>query len=328
MPIPSAIVKSARRFWKWEWMNLMNGLAPSDKKGNFCRVPSQKLTTSIPVSSDLMGRAKEDLPILIVGRSCPWAHRTWLMFELKNLKDQINLIFARADHSAGRWAIEPAWHGLKTLDEIYKKCQMPAKFKSTVPVLIDPKPSKHKHPEILGNESSELVIALNNWPLNQDQIDLNPSYLIEEINYWQNMIQLSVNDGVYRCGFARNQSAYNKASNELFKAINFIEKKLSQKGPWLCGEHLTIADVRLFPTLIRWEMVYSPLFRCSKVPLWNFPNTWEWRKKFASIPNVTKTIDSEAWRTDYFGALFPLNPSNIIPDGPDIMTLINSKISF
>ena len=103
---------------------------------------------------------------------------------------------------------------------------------------------------------------------------------------------------------------------------------LSQKGPWLCGEEMTIADIRLFPTLIRWEMIYLPLFGCSQEPLWAFPNLWEWRQKLFSIPSVAKTCDSKAWREDYFGALFPLRPSNIVPSGPNLTKITNKKIRF
>ena len=104
-----------------------------------------------------------------------------------------------------------------------------------------------------------------------------------------------------------------------------INKSLTSKGPWLCGEKLTLADVRLFPTLIRWEMVYMPLFRCSKKPLLLFPKISEWRRRFFQIPEVINTCNSTSWRKDYFGALFPLRPSNIIPAGPELHTIVNAK---
>ena len=82
--------------------------------------------------------------------------------------------------------------------------------------------------------------------------------------------------------------------------------------------------MRLFPTLIRWELVYAPLFGCSRHPLWHYPHLWAWRKRFYALPGVADTCDGNAWRHDYFGALFPLNPGGIVPAGPDLSTLVNS----
>ena len=145
-----------------------------------------------------------------------------------------------------------------------------------------------------------------------------------QIIKWQNLIQENINNGVYKCGFARNQKAYEKASKNLFSALNIIEQNLQSNGPWLCGENLSIADIRLFPTLIRWEAIYYPLFKCSNKPIKSFPHIIKWRKKIFNMYNIKKTCDVDAWRKDYFGALFPLNPSSIIPKGEDITTTINN----
>ena len=103
-----------------------------------------------------------------------------------------------------------------------------------------------------------------------------------------------------------------------------MEQSLATNGRWLCGKALTLADVRLFPTLIRWELVYAPLFGCSRHPLWHYPNLLAWRQGFYALPGVADTCDGNAWRYDYFGALFPLNPGGIVPAGPDLSTLLNS----
>ena len=140
---------------------------------------------------------------------------------------------------------------------------------------------------------------------------------------WQNLIQENINNGVYKCGFARNQIAYEKASKDLFSALNNVEQYLQSNGPWLCGESLSIADIRLFPTLIRWESIYEPLFKCSKKPLASYPNIIKWRKTIFNLYNVKNTCDADAWRKDYFGALFPLNPSCITPKGESIVDIVN-----
>ena len=149
-----------------------------------------------------------------------------------------------------------------------------------------------------------------------DVPNLLPSQRLVDINHWLNLMQNDINDGVYRCGFARNQAAYNRAEAALFAGLAQLEEALLKQGPWLCGGELTMADVRLFPTLIRWEQVYAPLFRCSRSPLFSFPALWAWRARFCSLPGVLDTCYPAAWRRDYFGALFPLNPSLIVPAGP------------
>ncbi len=324
MSIPPCVVNAARMSWKWQWNQLMNGLAPADKQGNYCRPQSQHLKAIVPEKSTISNRTSDDIPRLIVGRSCPWAHRTWLVYQLRDLKKYLQVVIAHADHNAGRWKIDPPWLGCNSLLALYQLCGAPPSHRATVPLIVDPKANKSK-PQILGNESAQLVETLNEWPTNNDAPNLSPYELKEEIKSWQKLLQPAVNDGVYRCGFARTQTAYDKASLELFDALETVNKSLSIKGPWLCGEQLTLADIRLFPTLIRWEMVYMPLFGCSQKPLWEFKFLWEWRQKFFAIPGVAKTCDPLAWRADYFGALFPLRPSNIVPSGPNLIKMINAR---
>ena len=103
-------------------------------------------------------------------------------------------------------------------------------------------------------------------------------------------------------------------------------QSVDQGSAWLCGgERPSLADLCLFPTLIRWELVYAPLFGCGRQPLWQLPELWRWRACFYQLPGVAATCRPEAWRRDYFGALFPLHPSGIIPAGPDLATLVLSS---
>jgi putative glutathione S-transferase len=322
MSIPPIVVMAAKAGWRWQWQRLMGGLGPADVAGNYCRPKSDHLEAEAPNALDLQSRPPDQRPHLIVGRSCPWAHRTWLVHQLRGLDQSLNLLTAHADHKAGRWQLDPPWLECNSLLALYQRCDAPPSHRATVPVLIDP-----SHPKILGNESAQLVEVLNSWPTHEDAPDLAPPELRNSISRWQELLQPNVNDGVYRCGFARNQAAYNRAEAALFAALDQVETSLSQSGPWLCGEQITLADVRLFPTLIRWEMVYSPLFGCSQRPLWTFPKLWNWRRRLYEQPGVQTSCDAESWRHDYFGALFPLNPGGIVPSGPDLTTLVCSGIS-
>ena len=323
MATPPIFVKAAREIWNCEWKILMNGLAPSDSKGNYKRPVNLQQEIIIPTKEDLENRASDQMPYLIVGKSCPWAHRVWIMHEIKGLKATINLHIAQVNNSSGRWIFEPNLKGCKTLQELYKKCNNYQIQRATVPMLFDPgKEAKSKF-RLINNESADLVNILNKWPVSNNNLDLNTKEKQERIVDWQNLIQENVNNGVYKCGFSRNQNAYEKASESLFSTLKIIEESLDSNGPFLCGEELTIADIRLFPTLIRWESVYEPLFKCSKKPIQSFPNIIKWRKIIFNLYNIKKTCDADSWRKDYFGALFPLNPSSIIPKGESISKIVN-----
>ena len=318
MAIPPVLVKTARCGWNWQWLQLMGGLGPADHEGNYRRPAGDHPSATLP-AQPLEGRGRDHRARLILGRSCPWAHRTWLVHTLRQLGESLDLLMAKADHQGGRWQLDPPWRNCSTLLELYRHCGSPPSHRATVPVLVDPLEQR-----ILGNESSQLVELLNRWPAAADAPDLAPADLKTAIAEWQELLQGNVNDGVYRCGFARNQTAYNQAESALFAALEEVERSLGSRGPWLCGDRLTLADLRLFPTLIRWESVYAPLFGCSRKQLWQLPNIWRWRQQLLALPGVMATCDAEAWRQDYFGALFPLNPGGIVPAGPELSTLVNS----
>ncbi|MGC6482041.1 MAG: glutathione S-transferase C-terminal domain-containing protein [Synechococcus sp.] len=322
MAVPPLIVATARDGWRWQWRQLMQGLGPADAEGRYVRPPSDRLAVTLPDAAALAQRSPQQRPRLVVGRSCPWAHRTWLMHSLRHLAGSLDLWMATADHRGGRWTLEPAWMGCSTLVALYRHCGTPPHHRATVPALIDPGEQANSPASLLGNDSAALTAALNRWPGGDGAPDLAPDDCNEAIDQWQALLQSAVNDGVYRCGFARSQRAYDDASAALFQALEAVEHSLEHQGPWLCGDQLTLADVRLFPTLIRWELVYAPLFGCSAQPLWRFPALWRWRQRFYALPGVARTCDGDAWRHDYFGALFPLNPGGIVPAGPELSTLV------
>ena len=320
MTIPPVVVQTARFGWHWQWQRLMGGLGPADADGNYQRPISDHLSAEVPERADLEARSVHERPLLILGRSCPWAHRSWLLHNLRELNGTINLVMAKADHQGGRWVLDPPWNHCTTLLDLYRHCGAPPSYRATVPVLVDP-----IHPHILCNDSAPMVELLSQWPSGAAD-ELNPPDLQASIQTWQTLLQPAVNDGVYRCGFARNQAAFNRAESALFAALERVDNSLRDGGPWLCGERLTLADVRLFPTLIRWETVYAPLFGCSRTPLWQFPQLWDWRRRFFEQPGVTDTCDASAWRQDYFGALFPLNPGGIVPSAPELTRLVTGPI--
>ena len=139
------------------------------------------------------------------------------------------------------------------------------------------------------------------------------------------IIHSDINDGVYKCGFARNQRSYEKASKSLFKALRKIEKKLDKNiGNWIFGEELSFADIYLFPTVIRWELIYRNLFKCTEKEISDFKNIMKWRLKFFKLSRVSETCFDAEWKKDYYKALFPLNPNQIIPVLPSLDEIILS----
>ncbi len=323
MSIPPIIVKTAKSIWNLQWKLLMNGLGPSDSKGNYKRPFNNQPDPIIPSKEDLQERDVDQYPCLIVGKSCPWAHRAWMVYEMKGLKNSINLHIAQVDNENGRWIFNPPLKGAETLMEVYQRCGNNKTERATVPILFDPGKESDSKPRLINNESAQIVEILDNWPISNKTLELNPEHYREEILKWQELIQENINNGVYKCGFARNQTAYENASKDLFSSLSIVEENLHLKGPWLCGKDLTIADIRLFPTMIRWESVYEPLFKCSKRQIQSFPNIIKWRKMIFNSYNIKETCDADAWRKDYYGALFPLNPSSIIPKGESISKIVN-----
>ncbi|MEB3316946.1 MAG: glutathione S-transferase C-terminal domain-containing protein [Cyanobacteriota bacterium] len=315
-----ALVRSVRAFWRWQWRQLMAGLAPADAEGHYRR-PEGAFTALPPLPDDA---GAGDRYGLIVGRSCPWAHRAWLVWTLRRLEPGMRLLIVEPDPEGGRWRFPEPFLGCNSLAELYRRVGGNRQARATVPLLVHLESGR-----ILLNESARVIELLNRWPAPADAPDLEPAADVDAIQRWRERFQGAVNDGVYRCGFARRQGAYDAAQQDLFAALDAADQSLRERERlgqgWLCtGPGPSLADVVLFPTLIRWEMVYAPLFGCSQRPLWQLDALWRWRGRFFALPGVAGTCCAAAWRRDYFGALFPLHPSGLIPAGPDLATLVCS----
>jgi putative glutathione S-transferase len=307
-------VRGARAAWQWQWLQLMAGLGPADARGRYRR-PAAAFSSCPPLPEDA-GTA--DSHVLIVGRSCPWAHRAWLVWSLRNLAPSIAVVVVEPDPAAGRWQFQVPFEQCHTLVELYRRSGAAAGTRATVPLLYS-----RSQGRVLVGESARLIELLNRWPAEPTAPDLEPAAQQGDTDHWRERLQHTVNDGVYRCGFARNQTAYDEAETALFDTLAAAEEALADR-PWLSGPLPSLADVQLFPTLIRLELVYAPLFGVSRRPLWQLPALWNWRSRFHRLPGVAATCHPVAWRRDYFGALFPLHPSGIIPAAPELTTLVGN----
>ena len=307
------LINFSKKFWFWFWTKLMNGFAPSDLQGNYRR------PRGILINKNYEFKVKNENTYLLVGNSCPWCHRTLLIYKLKNLSKKVKVIFLEADINSGQWIFNEKFEGCESLHQFYKKAQHHNLFRSTLPLLFN---FQNDQINILSNESSEIVKFLNSIKVDSSQKALQISKCDQDL---LEIIHSDINNGVYKCGFARNQISYEKASKNLFEALTKIEKKFDENlGNWICGEDLTYADIYLFPTIIRWELIYRQLFKCTEKEISDFKNIIKWRLRFFKLTKVSETCFDSEWKKDYYKALFPLNPNQIIPVLPSLKEIMQS----
>ena len=205
-------------------------------------------------------------------------------------------------------------NGASSLVSLYQKSNPSYSGRVTVPVLWD----KHQG-TIVGNDSAYIATDLaTNWlSLANNPVQLVPpsrKLEIDELNLW---LHTQVNTGVYGVGFAPNQLAYDKASKSLFEALDKLDSRLVDKKH-LLGNEITLSDLFLIPTLVRFEAVYEVHFKANKKTLSSFKNLYRYMLDLVSIPNIRETIDIDYYKLHYYFSHRHINPTGIIPNGPDL----------
>ncbi|MBD2441031.1 glutathione S-transferase family protein [Nostoc sp. FACHB-110] len=315
---PKLIISLGKYVWTTLWHLMMSRLAPRNQSGEYIRPDSQfrNFVSAAEASTyqPATGRYK-----LYVGLGCPWAHRTLVVRALKGLEDVISVAIVEPSATTGGWVFTSEEEGCQTLPQLYELAQPGYTGRSTVPVLWDTQTKT-----IVNNESAEIIVMLNsefNEFAANPTLNLYPKELQEKIDWWNQKIYTSVNNGVYRCGFAQTQEAYNKACDELFNTLDEIDAALNQSR-YLCGNNVTLADVRLFTTLFRFDIVYYGLFKCNRRRIQDYANLGAYLRDLYQLPGVANTCDLESVKQDYYGNLFPLNPGGIVPSGPDMAFIL------
>ena len=258
---------------------------------------------------------------LYVSYACPWAHRTLIYRTLKGLQDVISVSVVHPLMPTESWvfgsypgATSDHVHGFGALHQVYEQAKPGYDGLVSVPVLYD----RQSH-SIVNNESSEIIRMLNSafdaWT--SADVDFYPRPLRAEIDAINAMVYENVNNGVYRTGFATTQSAYEDACERLFDALDELEERLSRQR-YLVGHRLTEADWRLFPTLVRFDAVYYSHFKCNRRRLSDYPNLWAYTRDLYQVPGVAGTVHMDHIKLHYFGSHRSLNPSGIVPIGPDL----------
>ncbi|MCF6367567.1 glutathione S-transferase family protein [Rhizobium halophilum] len=258
---------------------------------------------------------------LYVALICPWASRTLIGRALKRLEDVISVSVVEPALSDQGWRFGDYpgsdlddVNGASFLHEIYTSADSIYTGRATVPVLFD-----KKRRTIVNNESADILRMLNSGfgSLGDESIDLYPEDLRAQIDGLNERIYPMLNNGVYRTGFATTQIAYEEAFADVFTMLDELETRLENRGPFLFGDRMTEADVRLFVTLIRFDAAYHGLFKCNLRRLADYPSLSRYVETVLAIPGVRGTVNIDHIKRGYY-SIKALNPTGIVPVGPQL----------
>ncbi|MFL2786069.1 MAG: glutathione S-transferase family protein [Paracoccaceae bacterium] len=258
---------------------------------------------------------------LYVSLACPWAHRTLIVRALKGLERMISVSVVHWYMAENGWTFDvgdgvvlDTVNGAQFLHQVYTQAKPDYSGRVTVPVLWD------KHTKtIVSNESPEIIRMFNSAfdEVGAVQGDYYPEHLRSEIDALNDRIYTTVNNGVYRCGFATTQAAYEEAITPLFDTLDWLEDILSQKR-YLTGAQITEADWRLFTTLVRFDPVYVGHFKCNIRRIADYPNLSNYLRDLYQQPGIARTVNIEHIKRHYYESHTSINPSRVVPKGPDI----------
>ena len=257
---------------------------------------------------------------LYVSLACPWAHRTLIFRALKGLNDHIGVSTVHPDMMSGGWSFENAYdgatgdtlYGLPFARDIYLKADPQISGRVTVPILWD-----KTRETIVSNESSEIIRMFNTAfdGITDNRDDYWPVPLQDQIEQVNARIYDTINNGVYKAGFATSQAAYDAAITPLFDSLDWVEDLLAQNR-YLTGDHVTEADWRLFTTLIRFDLVYHLHFKCNRARIIDYPNIWGYLRELYQWPGVAETVNFDQIVRHYHYSHDMINPNRIIPVNP------------
>ncbi|MFC0444695.1 glutathione S-transferase family protein [Pseudidiomarina halophila] len=256
---------------------------------------------------------------LYVSYACPWAHRTLIFRKLKGLEEHISVSAVHPLMLENGWEFgadelaDPLYQN-DYLYQLYLRADSDYSGRVTVPVLWD----KEKQ-TIVSNESADIIRMLNSEfnAITGNTHDFYPERLRDEIDSVNDLVYDTINNGVYKCGFATRQAAYNEAFDALFATLDKLEKRLSGQR-FLAGDQVTEADWRLFTTLVRFDTVYFSHFKTNQQRIIDYPALWDYVKALYQVPGVAGTVVMDHIKTHYYASHTMINPTQIIPRGPAI----------
>ena len=293
---------------------------PSGAKGPFVR-PQTHFRDHVTADGSSGFPAEAGRYHIYAAYACPWAHRTLIMRKLKGLEEAISISIVDPVMGDDGWAfgdkpgcIPDSLYGSRFLREIYLRAKPDYTGRVTVPVLWD-----RERETIVNNESAEIMRMLDTQfgAIATRNTDFYPEPLRALIDETRDAIYPTINNGVYRAGFAGNQEAHTEAVTELFAALDHCEAVLSRQR-YLCGDVITEADWCLFTTLFRFDPVYVTHFKCNLRRIVDYPNLWNYLRDLYQVPGVAGTCNLEHIKSHYFLSHETINPRRIVPLGPEI----------
>jgi putative glutathione S-transferase len=253
---------------------------------------------------------------LYVSRACPWCHRAMIYRVLKRLENIISIGFVEPTMREQGWtfAQPDPLTGARHIYEVYQQADPLFTGRATVPVLWD----KESH-GIVNNESSDIIRMLNTEfdEITHELTNFYPDALANEIDEVNSRVYDSINNGVYRAGFASTQTAYETAAKRVFEGLDWAEERLRRQR-YLLGDLITEADWRLFPTLVRFDAVYYGHFKCNVRRIRDYPALWAYTRELYQIPGIAGTVSIDEYKAHYYGSHLNINPTGIIPIGPEL----------
>jgi glutathionyl-hydroquinone reductase len=325
LPTQPLLVRTAKSTWRFVWERMMSELAPHDTRGNYVRptytYASTTTTTAAAAHQDTTGYYQ-----LYVGNPCPWCHRAVLAVRVLGINSgdgavgMTRLVDDPEKATRGGWVFsskdpDPV-HQCADLRELYDRLSPGGSYtgRCTAPLLVD-----KKSRSIVSNESADIVRFLNQLSRRRADatatVDLYPENMASEIDAVNEWVYELLNNGVYRCGFATSQAAYDRASKDVRSGLERCDVLLATQ-PFLAGNQFTEADLRLLPTILRFDGAYAPLFHAggAHVRVRSYPNLHRWLVRcWEEVPGVQGSIDLSDACASYFRQLFPLNPGGIVP---------------
>jgi len=291
-----------------------------DEDGAFVRRPTSFHGVCSP-DEDAEFPAEPGRYHLYVSYACPWAHRTLIFRKLKGLEDMIPVSVVHWYMAENGWTfadgdgvISDPIHDADYMYQVYQAADASYTGRVTVPVLWD----KEKQ-TIVSNESADIIRMFNSAfdEIGATEGDFYPEPLREEIDEINARVYSTVNNGVYKAGFATSQEAYEEAVEPLFESLEWLDGRLSTQR-YLLGDRITEADWRLFTTLLRFDPVYVGHFKCNRRRIVDFENLWPYVRDLHQVPGVADTVHMDHIKSHYYGSHDTINPTRIVPVGPDI----------
>lgn len=306
--------------WQNEWYDTKSSGGRFERKA-----PSFRNWVTTDGSAGLSGiggfNAEPNRYHLYVSLACPWAHRTIIYRKLKGLEDMISMSVVNAfmgdegwTFAAGEGVVADPILNAVNVHEIYTAAQADYTGRVTVPILWDKKTNT-----IVSNESPEIIRMFNSAFDDVGALpgDFSPPELLAEIDELNEFIYPTINNGVYRAGFATTREAYEEAVVDVFSALDTLEARLENRR-YLTGNTITEADWRLFTTLVRFDAVYVGHFKCNLRRIVDYPNIWGYLRDLYQVPGIEETVAMDYIKTHYYGSHETINPTRIVPVGPYI----------